>query len=155
MCLHLSTFRMGDVASRHCSLFHAVDRFRELLSPNPSEPEQRLLQSLWDESFNALSDTAIFGILDREVFSGPTLGEPADAARFDFLTNTGEMFNRTKSFIVCDPDFRVRILFEADDSRPQSISRPFDEFIQAAESFVRWFDQLPDPPDEPYFPVDL
>src|SRR4051794_29591043 len=101
MCIHIQGVQLGDVRENHCFLFHATDQFRKL---HPS------VEALWDESFAGLSDAEIFAAVDHALY----LAEDSDwqrYGRFEFLTNTGEQFDDSKTFIVCRPEGRVHILF--------------------------------------------
>jgi hypothetical protein len=157
MWLHLGGTLFGDIGSRHCSLFHAVDRFRELLGWSSIGQPSKDVESFWDASFRELDDVQVFALLDRERFLGPVSGCLTNPGKFDFLTNTGEMFDSTKSFIVCDPDSGVRILFQIynlGDETTKACALGLDEFRGIAESLVHWFDELPDPAVPPFFPVE-
>ena len=73
LCFYIAGIRIGDIRDNHCSLFHATDRFRQLIQS---------VETLWDESFVGLSDAEIFGIIDRirrvSLPPSPRLGCRAD-----------------------------------------------------------------------------
>jgi hypothetical protein len=132
MAIDVYGVRLGDIHENHCSLFHAVDRFRQV-HPN--------IESFWDESFSGLSDAEIFSRIDRARYTGEPSDCDVDYSPFDFLTNTGEQFDGTKTFIVCCPEARVHILYQLRDGTLGSASCPVESFRAVAESFVRWFEE--------------
>jgi hypothetical protein len=131
-CVHLQGTSLGDIDEAHCSLFHATNRFRELAGT---------IDSLWDESFSGLSDGEIFALLDRELYAEESTGNRPHYQRFDFLTNTGEMFNRWKTFIACDPMGRVHILCQVNNGTSASGTCDVQTFRAVAEAYVQWFDE--------------
>ena len=139
MCIHVQGARVGDEREEHCSLFHAVDRFRDL---------SRSIDGLWDTGFAGLSDAEIFGLLDDALYISSE-SRWDRFGKFDFLTNTGEQFDGFKTFIVCFPDRHVHILCQSrDDTFGFGVCRTAT-FRDVAESFVIWFDGQVGPPREP------
>ena len=49
MAIDIHGVRLGDIRENHCSLFHAVDRFRQVYPR---------IESLWAESFDGLSNAS-------------------------------------------------------------------------------------------------
>jgi hypothetical protein len=144
MCIDTQNTRLGDISENHCSLFHAVDRFRELEST---------IDALWEESFDGLSDAEIFAFLDEALYLGEVSGWER-FGRFDFLTNTGEQFDGFKTFIVCSPDRHVHILYRLPDGLVDAGICSAVSFHAVAESFVLWFDEQVRTVRPPYFPVE-
>ena len=142
MAIDIHGVRIGDIRENHCSLFHAVDRFRQVYP---------CIESLWAESFDGLSDVEIFALIDRRY-----TGEPCqeDYSLCDFLTNTGEQFDDVKTFIVCRPGGHVHILYQLRDGTIGSASCSVSSFREVAEAFVRWFDEQVRTTAPPYFPVE-
>ena len=130
MALNIGGIRLGDIGERHCSLFDAVDRFREVYPR---------IDSLWSEAFDGLSDREMFDLIDAYYSGKPC---EADLRRFDFLTNTGEQFDDVKTFIICRPSGRVCILYEFRDGSFGSASCPIASFREVAKEFVDWFEGL-------------
>ncbi len=145
LCVHVAGKSLGNILDNHCSLFHATDRFRELSGS---------IVNLWDEAFAGLSDAEIFSRIDDALY----LGEPSElgpaCAPFDFLTNTGEMFNGTKTFIVCRPNGRVSIFYQLRDDTFGSGACDVDFFQAAALEYVHWFDEQVRGVGPPYFPIN-
>ena len=144
MSIEIQGTPLGDIRENHCSLFHATDRFREL---------HLAIEALWDESFAGLSDSEIFAALDEALYIGDE-SRWERYGRFDFLTNTGEQFDGTKTFIVCRPDGRVHILYRLRDDTLGSASCSAQLFRSAAASFVCWFGEQVRTTAPPYFPVE-
>jgi hypothetical protein len=101
------------------------------------------LDSLYDPSLRGLGDRDAFTLLDRAIYADDersTVEVTQDAERFskfDFLTNGGESFDRTKSFIVADGD-RLRILFtnEKDEFVSAQVGRA--SFMLTMRGFLAW-----------------
>lgn len=132
LCIHIQGFRIGDIQDKHCSLFHVTDRCREL---------RETIDSLWDPSFAQLSNAEIFALLDQEIYLGEPPKKSPQHNVFDFLTNTGEMFDGAKTFIFSRPAGRVHILYQFSDNVIRSGSCSVHNFRQATESYVGWFDE--------------
>jgi hypothetical protein len=144
MCIEVQGAWIGDIHETHCSLFHAVDRFRVLSTT---------IQTLWDDAFIGLSDVEIFAALDNALYKvGRRDWERF--GRFDFLTNAGEQFDDTKTFIVCRPDGHVHVFYQFRDGRIGSSSCRVDSFRNAARSFVVWLDDQVRTVAPPWFPVE-
>src|SRR5687768_8992449 len=124
MVIHVHGFRIGDIRENHCSLFHAVERFRKAY---PS------IESLWDEAFGGLSDAQIFHVIDRVRYAGEPSDCEIDYSPFDFLTNTGEQFDDAKTFIVCRPGGLVHILYQLRDGTVGSAFCSASSFRKVAE----------------------
>jgi hypothetical protein len=131
MCLYVEGTALGNLLDEHCSLFHAVDRFREVSS---------CAGELWDISFAGLSHAQMFALLDDALYTG-TESRCERYGRFDFLTNTGEQFDGSKTFIVCSPDRQVHILWRSPDDRFGASTVGIGYFRAVAEAFVSWFDE--------------
>ena len=128
MCIHVQGTVIGRINEEHCSLFHAVARISEAA---------QVLPSLWDEKFSQHSDEEIFSWLDAVLYSGEVQGEQG-LNRFDFLTNTGEQFDDSKTFILRSPDGVVRVLYFK-DQRFGSASCRETTFVSVAARLSQWF----------------
>lgn len=144
MCIHIQGVQIGDLYQNHCSLFHATDQIRKFCT---------CLESLWEESFAGLTDIQIFAALDDALY----LGEESKwerYGRFDFLTNTGEQFDCSKTFLFCRPEKRVHILYRLRDDSRGSGSCSAECFRSVAKAYLTWFDdQVRNPPAE-FFPIN-
>jgi hypothetical protein len=143
--IHVAEICIGNIRDHHCSLFHVTDRFRELIQS---------ADALWDASFAELSDADIFDIIDRELYIGKASNTRPGFSRFDFLTNRGEMFDGTKTFIIGTPDGRVHILCEFRDDTFRSASCGVQAFRGAIQDYVRWFDEQVRTVAPPFFPTN-
>jgi hypothetical protein len=139
MCIYVESVALGDLSDKHCSLFHVVERFREISTS---------AEALWDDSFTGLSDPQVFAVLDDALFIG---SEPQweRYGRFDFLTNTGEQFDGFKTFIVCSPARQVHVLWQSRDGSFGSGVCSSAAFRGVAEAFVVWFDEQVGPSRQP------
>ena len=153
-CIHIQGTRLGDIRANHCSLFHATDCFRELIGLPMQARGGRRTETLWDETFRGLDDTEIFRLIDHALFTGEPSEQGEKYAPFDFLTNTGEMFNGTKTFIACSPDGRVRILYQLRDGSIGSGIFSVESFQTVANGFVSWFDEQLRSITPPFFAIN-
>jgi hypothetical protein len=145
LCIHVTGICIGNIRDHHCSLFHATDRFRELIQN---------ADTLWDGSFAGLSNADIFDMIERELYIGEASVTGPSFSRFDFLTNRGEMFDGTTTFIFGSPDGRVHVLCEYRDGTFRSASCGVQAFCCAAQDYVRWFDEQVRTVAPPFFPIN-
>ncbi|GAA5131585.1 hypothetical protein GCM10023212_43050 [Luteolibacter yonseiensis] len=145
MCIYIQGVCLGDIRENHCSLFHATDRIRAVAAD---------FQILWDESLASLSDTAIFTLIDKELYEGAAPGHRTGHTTRDFLTNTGEMFDGAKTFVVFRPPDRLHILFRLQDDTFGSASCNIQTFRNVADAYVGWFEEQVRTTAPPYFPIN-
>ncbi len=144
MCIHIQGVQLGDIRENHYSLFDATDQFRQRY---PS------IETFWDESFAGLTDAEIFAALDHALYIGEESGWER-YGRFDFLTNSGEQFDDSKTFIICRPEGRVHILYQLRDDTLGSGSCSAQTFRSVAEAYVPWFDEQVRNTAPPFFPIN-
>lgn len=142
MAIDIQGVRIGNIREAHCSLFHAVNRFRQVCSR---------LEELWFESFVGLSDAEMFTLIDSRYTGMPV---DADYSACDFLTNTGEPFDGVKTFIVCRPGGRVQVLYHPIEGVLGSATCSATTFCETAEAFVGWFDDQVRATAPPFFPIN-
>jgi hypothetical protein len=145
MCVWAGGAALGDLNKPRCGLWEAAVEFRWLSGH---------LADLWDETFDGLDDRAITDRLDALLY-GYVGGVEADDHRtidevnrdaerfskFNFLTNWGEQFDGSKSFIVCPPGGPVRVLSRHLPARMNGVAVVARKrFRGAVEDFLRWFD---------------
>jgi hypothetical protein len=130
MCIHIESHTIGDINEAHCSLYHAIDR---ILDASNS------LTNLWDERFSGHSGEEIFALIDAALYTGEPSEMYEEFEKFDFLTNTGEQFDRWKTFIYCTPDKIVNIPFQDRDLVVQTPSCSVNEFQSVSGELARWF----------------
>ncbi len=145
MCIHIQGMSLGDIRDNHCSLVHATDRIREVAAD---------FESLWHASFAGLSDADVFGLIDREIYTGDASESGPSYDASDFLTNTGEMFDGTKTFIIFRPPDRIHILFRLRDDTFGAASCSVQSFRGVADAFVSWFEEQVRMTAPPFFPIN-
>jgi hypothetical protein len=134
MCIWAGGHRLGDIDEPACMLNVTEVRFQSLM--------QRM-NSLDDAVLRELSDRDAFEFLNRALYLDEERSDEQvtiDTERFwkfDFLTNGGESFDCTKSFIVGDAD-HLRILFESDRDGFASASVPRAAFTRVVQDFLTW-----------------
>jgi hypothetical protein len=146
LCFHIRGVSVGDIRDNHCSLFAVTDCFRRFSDR---------IDRLWTESFAGLSDTEVFRLIDRDIYSDDP---PSDLGSgfwdFNFLTNSAEMFDGTKTFIFCDPEGLVHILYCFRDDTFGSGTCSVEAFRTVADAYARWFDEQVRTTAPPFFPIN-
>jgi len=145
LCLHICAVPVGDIRDNHCSLFAVTDRFRRFSDK---------IESRWAECFRGLSDAEVFRLIDRDIYSDEPLSDFGSGRDFDFLTNSAEMFDGTKTFIFCDPGGLVHILYQLRDDTFGSGICSLRTFRTVADVYARWFDEQVRTTAPPYFPIN-
>ena len=129
MCIHAQDLVLGDIHEEHCSLHHSVERIIECADS---------LTDLWSPLFSDKSDDEIFRLLDSALYKGD-LPEFAGAHQFVFMTNTGEHFDGSKSFIYCTPDQTIKIIFRNNDQILRVMSCSASTFQCVSLNLSEWF----------------
>jgi hypothetical protein len=134
MCIWSSGHRMGDLEEPACMLNVTEGHLQAVLAR---------LDSLHDPSLHGLNPDEAFRRLDDALYHGTgrsTEQVVEDAKRFfrfDFLTNGGESFDRTKSFLVNVGD-SVRLIFRDEADSLHSGDIPRGVFTDVIEEFLAW-----------------
>jgi hypothetical protein len=125
---------LGDIGEPACMLNVTEGRLKGVLARLPS---------LEDPSLGVLGDREAFDLIDRALYLGEDrssdqiLADASRYGRFDFLTNGGESFDRSKSFIHgSGPHLRILSL-DADD-RFHAALVPRDVFVDTTRKFLQW-----------------
>lgn len=104
------------------------------------------LQQMDSVAFRGQSDALVWDIIDRALYldddrsAEEVVTDSACYSQYDFLTNGGESFDNSKSFIVRDGD-RVRLLFKNDNYALESMNVDVEEFSAVVRSFLAWIDK--------------
>ena len=130
MCLHVEGITIGDPLQDHCSLFHAVERIEKVATD---------LATLWDRRFAGHTGQEILAWLDAILYSGEIELNEGEVDRFDFLTNTGEQFDRFKTFIYCTPDDVLCVPFRGPDDVVWTPTCTGIELRAVAAQLGQWF----------------
>jgi len=100
-------------------------------------------------NFTLKTDKEIFIFLDTKLYNGDDEGSYEQAiedgkayGKFDFLTNGGVMFDRTKSFIYLDDFDIIHILYQFEDRQIYSAYVNKDIFLKITSEFFEWFDKI-------------
>ena len=134
MCLWVGGTPLGDIDEPACMLNVTEGHLQSLL--------QRL-DALDDPAVRSLTDREAFDFLDRAIYLDDARSIEqiaADSARFfkfDLLTNGGESFDRTKSFLVANGE-SLRILFEDQQRGFASARVARADFVLAVRGFLAW-----------------
>jgi hypothetical protein len=146
LCFHIGSVPVGDIRDNHCSLFAVTDRFRRFADG---------IENLWAEGFAGLSDAEVFQLIDRDIYSDDPPSERGSGfSPCDFLTNSAEMFDGTKTFIFCDPNGLVHILYHFRDDTFGSGTCSVETFRTVADAYTRWFDEQVRTTAPPFFPIN-
>ena len=145
MCIYIQGVCLGDIRDNHCSLSQATNRIRKVAAD---------FESLSDASFSALSDEEVFALIDREIYAGEASESKPSYAACDFLTNAGEMFDGTKTFIIFRPPDRVHIFFRLGDDSFGSGSCSVQTYRGVADAYASWFEEQVRATAPPFFPIN-
>jgi hypothetical protein len=134
MCVWADGQRLGDIEEPACMLNVTAFHLSGVVERLPS---------LEEPAFASLSDTELFELLDRALYEDDdrTLEEvEADAAKFfkfEFLTNGGESFDRSKAFIA-GSNGELRLLFKEPLRGLASARVSATGFASTVAAFLAW-----------------
>ena len=136
MCIRAGDKSLGDFGEPACMLNVTASHLQGVL---------RRLPDLANDGFGGMSDSCIWDTIDKAVYQGDDRSMQEVAAdaekffKFDFLTNGGESFDKSKSFIVREGD-NVRLLFVEDGKAMDSIVVNEGMFRGVVQDFLDWID---------------
>jgi hypothetical protein len=137
LSLHLYNKIFGDINDEYCDL---------------SQPYESLLDKI--KHLNRLkyefvlnNDNDIFKFIDNKLYMDDE--RTMEQIKFDtnlyfkfnFLTNSGEMFDRTKSFIYMDKEKRIHIMYQIDGSQIICVKIEKEIFKKTTTDFIRWYEK--------------
>ena len=128
---------LGNIDEPACMLNVTEGFFVDLL-PAIQNLENRELSEMPDVEAFKLLDNAVY--LDDDRSSEQLASDAAKYSKFDFLTNGGESFDGTKSFIHRVGDV-IRILFTDESDRFHSIHVEREEFEKVITQFLCWLEK--------------
>lgn len=134
MCIWAKSTLLGDIEEPACMLSVTEEHFLDVINR---------LESLEDSALAKLADKSLFDFLNQALYiddARTTEEVMVDAERyfkFDFLTNGGESFDRTKSFLISDGS-NMRLLFTDCSEQFHSAHISKDEFVEVITSFLAW-----------------
>jgi hypothetical protein len=147
MCVYLYNKAFGDINDELCHLFGVYDTLRSKI--------ENLTELKHDFDLN--NDFEIFNFLDDKLYidMNRTLDEMRFDSKlykkFDFFTNMGEMFDRTKSFIYMDKNKKIHILFQIHKYNKNTKTFEDDEIIcneldkrifeDVTNDFIKWYEK--------------
>ncbi len=139
MCLWFESDVLGDLHEPACMLDVTAVHLKDLLDR---------INALEVPELIALTDSALWERLDTALYrddNRTNVEVAADARRysnFNFLTNGGESFDGSKSFIVAS-DTCVRILFKNGGADCSLVGKRVNRyvFVEALQSFLTWLQE--------------
>lgn len=138
MCLWIDSEMLGDIDNPYCALYTSAKGMRTMA---------KCLESLWDSSFDGLTDEERFQLFDRAIYLDDersideAVRDASRYGRFDFLTNWGEHFDPLKGFLAFDPHSqKVLMMIRRADESLLITHLDRDQFYDVAISFAEWFD---------------
>ena len=139
MCLWLGGEMLGDLSEPSCMLDVTAGFFESILGR---------FSDLSVQEFSGLSDSEAFNLLNSKIYEDDTRSADQVATdsriyfKFDFLTNGGESFDNSKSFIVVEKG-SVRVLFyNYDVDKLFSHKVPIFEFKTCINQFLAWYHSI-------------
>jgi hypothetical protein len=132
MCIWSAGHRLGNLQEPSCNLNVTEGYLQGVLAR---------LDSLWDSSLDGLGPGEGFQLLDNALYRG-TNNETVAAdyerySKFDFLTNGGESFNNTRSFLMTIRDI-VRLLYTDEMDVFHAADIPRRTFTTVIQEFLVW-----------------
>ena len=134
MVIRADAVRLGDITEPGCMLNVTVGHLEDLL---------RNIDNLDEAEFYDLADAELFKRLDHLLYgddersNSQIIEDAAKYSKFDFLTNGGESFDHTKSFLVARGQ-QLRLVFKDCDGALFSAHFSCAEFESAVKAFVAW-----------------
>jgi len=134
MCIRSNNQVLGDFEEPTCMLNVTAAHLEEVL---------RRLPELKTDMFSGQDDITVWERINKALYldDDRSIEEVlADAnlfSKFDFLTNGGESFDISKSFIIRDADC-VRILFIQEGAGFSVMNIHIDLFTDAVTAFLDW-----------------
>jgi hypothetical protein len=146
MCIYLFNKIFGDINNEYCHLYSAYSALLDKINNI----------NLLEYEFGLSNDYEVFNFLDDKLYMAPderTLEQIKIDARlyfkFDFMTNTGEIFDRTKSFIYMDKNKKIHIIYRTDEYNDgfedgKIICNELDKeiFENVTKDLIKWYDEL-------------
>lgn len=136
MCLRFGDDVLGDIHEPACML-DVTARAVELALEHLAGHDEPGLSALTDEQFWECIDSALYRDDDRTF--AQVAADATRYRRFDFLTNGGESFDRSRSFFVAGAD-DVRILFENDGQQVTAKRVDRRIFVETLRAWLQWLD---------------
>lgn len=137
MCIHACGVVLGDINEPDCMLNVAASHLSDVV---------RRLSALDDAVLAARDDREAFDFLNRALYiddertDQEIQRDSEQYFKFDFLTNGGESFDRTKSFITKHGEV-VRLLFIDDADTFHVAQVPHIEFRDRVIDFLSWVEK--------------
>jgi hypothetical protein len=134
MCVWAGGEQLGDLDEPACMLNVTANHLSSLV---------KRLSTLEEPAFDSLSDTQLFELLDCKLYRDDdrtTEDVAADASeffRFDFLTNGGESFDHSKSFVTSF-NGKLRLVFVQASSGVLSARFESAAFVSVVAAFLAW-----------------
>ncbi|MHA4867807.1 hypothetical protein ACXZ1M_08900 [Duganella sp. PWIR1] len=134
MCIKSNEKVLGDFDEPVCMLNVTASHLEAVISRLPE---------LDTDMFVGQDDLAVWGKIDKYLYldderSNEELANDSEQfSKFDFLTNGGESFDDSKSFIIREGS-RVRILFVQGNSTVSCMSVHTDLFKETVQAFLEW-----------------
>ena len=143
MCLHLNGIMFGDIDDpcnvlgvTYANLLQVVENIDEIRDDFNSKTDTEIFNAL-----DAMLYDAMLYINDEEKSYEQMMADGKKYWKFDFLTNGGVMFDRTKSFIYLDDFETIHILYQFEDRQIHSAQVSKDIFLEVTNKFLEWFDK--------------
>jgi hypothetical protein len=137
MCIRAGDKVLGDFDEPACMLNVTASHLQAILESLP-QMDGAIFQRQSDAQAWDIIDKALY--LDDDRSTEEIVADSKRFFRYDFLTNCGESFDNSKSFIVRDGD-SVRLLFKTGDDALESIDVEVGTFCAAVRGFLDWIDQ--------------
>jgi hypothetical protein len=143
MCLWCDGNPLGNIEEAACML-NVTEGFLQSLIQRLDALDDPALRQIGDRAAFDFLDHALYG--DHERSSEQIVADATRFRKFDLLTNGGESFDNSKSFIIGDGDC-LRILFVEYEPGPGQTYKSFasarinrSDFIAVVRTFLDWME---------------
>jgi hypothetical protein len=136
MCIRAGDKILGDFDESACMLNVTASHLQAILERLPK---------IDSDTFQGENEAFVWKTIDKAIYQDDDRSKEEVVAdseryfRYDFLTNGGESFDNSKSFIVRDGN-TVSILFKMDDNVLKCIAVDVDTFRIVVKGFLDWID---------------
>ena len=155
LCIHLFNIEFGDINEEDCSLAEPYMRLNEIINNFDLIKYDFKLNNdydifhFFDHELYVGDDYGKWGFLDKEYYNKIKWKELEGKEinkklyKYDFMTNEGEMFNNTKSFIYMDIKEIIHILFQVHDDMDEIRCNKINKniFYNISSEFIEWYEE--------------
>ena len=140
MCIHLYNKSFGDINEEDCAL---AELYMTLV-------EKTRNVNLLKYDFNLNNDYNVYQFLEEKLYidrierTNEQINIDSELYwKFSFMTNMGETFDNTKSFIYMDNKNNIHILYQIHNNTDEIFCNELDRttFETVSNDFIKWYER--------------